>query len=650
MISGVHFIARARKSFSRIAFALLLLFTFLAPLKFGLPYTYNIDQSVPQNLSEAVFFSWPAEWGVLLLGLIAFFVLLSIKWENKRIREYSLPDLMVIFWILSVLISFIFHGAGKGGLQTSVLFCSYGLYYFLIQSLSSGPKRRFLLFMTGVVSLVICAAYGFYQHHEGLDETLRRATELNLPELENPVFLSRLKSKKIFSTFIYSNSLAGYLILWIPLVFASVINRKTRKYFFLSLLTGGGVFLCILTLLIQKFQYIPVYLLHLALFPFSILYLLVLTRSKGALITLILSLFAVLFIQIYRKKSRWGWGLLFLLVLSCLVSRLPYFSRFMPSMKVRIEYNTATLDMIRQAPLLGNGPGSYGTQYMHFKRPGAEEVQLAHNDFFQLWAECGFFSFLFFLCLHLFIFRDLILMNRGSHAGFHHDAPSESSTVQIFNPWALFLAFTCSLIHHFVDFDLYVPALGYVLFYFFSFAAIQANETKKQYFILKKGTLLGTLILALTALFCMIALLIRVSLSLSYHEIGMRMIQNGKCEKSIPFIKEAICQYPYSIAYHVHLADCLTYLEEYQEAEKYYLKALDISPDHAMTWYKYASCLIRKDQKTGSPRANKVLTALSNASKYYPANEEIRKQLRHCQNWLKQKFHPDSAHAEPNSD
>ena len=60
------------------------------------------------------------------------------------------------------------------------------------------------------------------------------------------------------------------------------------------------------------------------------------------------------------------------------------------SFRYRIEYWTATLQMLRDHPLLGSGPGNFRQMYLQYKLPGSsEEILDPHNLVLELWASGG---------------------------------------------------------------------------------------------------------------------------------------------------------------------------------------------------------------------------------------------------------------------
>jgi hypothetical protein len=606
---------RAARTLSLTGFAILCAFSFVAPLKFGLPYTYNIDQSVPQTLLEAVFLSWPAEWGILMLLAAALCFLAGMAAGPPAVWKTNLLDTGMLAWSTAVLIALSAAGVRGGGLQSALVLLSYGLYYFLIRRLASTPLRRAVLFMTAGTALVAAAAYGFYQRYQGLDETMRQAVDLNLKELENADFLRRLQVKKIFSSFVYSNSFAAYLILWIPLVSGGMLFRTIRRRILGMIVLGSTVFVGFLTLL-HKFDRLPIYAFHLATFPISVLYLLGLTRSQGAVLCLLAALLAAGtgYLAFFGKRFKTACAVLILSALAAGSTTAWWLRPIRDSVRVRYEYNRATLAMIRDHPLFGSGPGSYGTEYMHYRLPGAEEIQLAHNSFLQMFSEFGILGF----CSIVFLFFAAL---RGHFL---------SRTPQGFLIGIALLAFG---LHNLIDFDLFVPALGYVFFYFCSLSKHPGREKQRP---LSKTASRALAIWGMLAAVVLGFAVFRIATGLSRHEAGLRFQRAGRFEHAVRCYLASADAYPYLPANLVRLAGSFEALGKFDLAEKTYALLIRNIPQNAMSRLKYARCLIRHDLANGRLRVDTVRRAFRKALEYYPTSGQIRKEWERYERWLRE--------------
>lgn len=602
----------------QISFFILCFFTWMTPLKLGLPYTYNIEQSVPQNWLELLIQSWPIEWGVLMLLAAFFFFLISLPKERFAQWNCGPTESVMILWILSMLLSSFYHGFFNGSIQTTLLLCSYGLYFFLIRAVANDPFKKYLLWVYAITALVFTALFGFYQYYEGLEDTLKAAQAMNLPQLQDPRFLTRLLGKKVFSTFIYSNSFAGYLILWIPLAVPALMNRELKQAGIRGLIAGGGLFILYLVCL-EKYGYLHIYGMLGVCLPVSSLYLLLLTKSKGAILSFSLAAMAAGIPFFKRLKGVIPWILLVCLAAGSVFFYFSKKSALEGSFKVRAEYTRATFDMIKENPVFGIGPGQYGTVYMAYKEPQAEEVQMAHNSFLQLWAEMGIIPFLsFFLICGTALFS--IYKNK------------EISSLY---KYALGVSLLGFFIHNFLDFDLYVPSLGYTLFFILA-QTISRNNNEVVSLQKPLHRFLGYQLrfLSLTGAFLMVFLYYRISGSMDRQEKAFRWSAEGNYALASAYMKEASLLYPFLPMYFINSAEFHIYMKQYNQAEKAYQKAIEISPRNAMTWLKYARCLRMHEEFDKMSRKEEILKAYQKASLHYPSNEDIRKEAEDYSKYL----------------
>jgi O-antigen ligase len=313
----------------------------------------------------------------------------------------------------------------------------YFIFYFLIFFLSlnviNDDKARERLLLVLLFSTFLVSAYAVYQYFWGLEET-RAYVQMyknEIPLYSPGNFMSRLNTDRAFSTFLYPNALASFLMMIFPFsVFCAVFCKKKR------IIAG------IISLLI--------------LFAF------ILTFSKGGAIALILSW--VLFGVVRMRKKYKIVTILVTLLLIALAIFFAYNNNyvagrvkpFKDSLRVRLEYGQAGLEMIKEKPLHGFGLGCFGRMYAKYKLPKAEETQMAHNNFLQIWTELGIIGFLIFLSIFVFYFRE---MNRKLK---NLNSFSPIQKVFILGGYVSVLAF---IFHSLGDFSLYIFSVSFILFF-----------------------------------------------------------------------------------------------------------------------------------------------------------------------------------------
>jgi O-antigen ligase len=285
-----------------------------------------------------------------------------------------------------------------------------------------------LVFLLGGLRIMV---NGLYQFWIGLTETKFWIETYTHGEL-GARLLNRLSCGRVFSTFVYPNAYAGFLIILIPLIFSFFCRFKGYKR------SGAGV------------------LLGLSFFSLYITY------SKGGWLSLALTALAAfifLFSGIKINSKIFILLLSLILIFGLIIGLQSTGSKklgFIESFNARWEYWKASVLMIRDNPLRGYGLGNFGEIYAQYKLPMAEETQMAHNNYLQVWVETGLAGFLILLWF-VFSFLRLGIFSPG-------DAEARSLFQGAF--WGAVAFF----IHGLVDFDLYVPNLLFSAFFLIGIA------------------------------------------------------------------------------------------------------------------------------------------------------------------------------------
>ena len=136
---------------------------------------------------------------------------------------------------------------------------------------------------------------------------------------------------------------------------------------------------------------------------------------------------------------------------------------FTKSFKVRWEYWQASCLMIRDNLFRGYGLGNFGEIYAQYKLPMAEETQMAHNNYLQVWVEMGIVGFIILLWLVVRFIRIGLWLRLGTR------------TLAQGAFWGGMAFF----VHSLVDFDFYVPNLIFSAFFLIGVtAALNSPATK----------------------------------------------------------------------------------------------------------------------------------------------------------------------------
>lgn len=273
----------------------------------------------------------------LLIALLSTWVIIK-KAPLKKIRPLKYP---LIIFCLALIISLVFSLNKLKSLAELYKYITGLLLFIIATSLNYKDKLRII--QTLVVAGLIISLAAIYQYFFGFQHLLNYIAE---QKIASPFILDYATSRRVFFPFVTPNTLAGYLIMIIPL--ALTFKNKT-----------------------------------LIIIPLAIS--LILTRSLGAL----LSIFLALGIYLYLPKKRKLVFLLGLLVVTGLVFIIrtatqkqhlqPIFSTL-----TRLNYWRDSLTIIKMNPLIGVGLGNFNLVLSRY----------AHNSYLQIWAEMGILGIL----------------------------------------------------------------------------------------------------------------------------------------------------------------------------------------------------------------------------------------------------------------
>lgn len=240
---------------------------------------------------------------------------------------------------------------------------------FLVGLLSLGRLKDARLFILGLlVGLVFTLVVGWHQHFWGLEEMRKHFSVYVLPKLNQvpPELLKRIESRRIFGTFVYSNALAGCVILLLP----GLVTFCWRCCDRWAPLAGRAGAVC------------------LGVAGAACLFW---TGSKAGW------LIAVLMVVVWsarwpiprRMKVAMGLVVLTIGVAVFLWRFESYFAKGATSVGARFQYWAAAARAFNQSPVVGTGPGTFGAFYRKVKPPEAEMAQLAHNDYLEQASDSG---------------------------------------------------------------------------------------------------------------------------------------------------------------------------------------------------------------------------------------------------------------------
>jgi O-antigen ligase len=297
------------------------------------------------------------------------------------------------------------------------------------------------------IGLALCWVIraGFEQHFGGLAATRAMlqshegATQLSAATLNNPDFAKRMASDRIFSTFMYPNTLAGGLVLLLPVtvVFMWKLIPKVR---------------------------LPTRIVMIGIFAGAGLACLYWSGSKaGWLVALAVGLIALAHSALpFAWKRGLICGLLVLGVAGFAIKYAAFFHKDRNSVGARFAYWRVALMVVKSHPIVGTGPGTFQIPYRELKRPDDEATKICHNDYLEQGCDSGIPGF---ICYTLMMALILAAVYRYSIVGKPRD-------------WmilAVWLGVVGLCLHSTVEFHLYIPALAWTQFFLLGCLASPSN-------------------------------------------------------------------------------------------------------------------------------------------------------------------------------
>jgi tetratricopeptide (TPR) repeat protein len=402
----------------------------LLPLKFGtLAGLPEVSSYYPADGFSWMIITWPAisfpmaSGGLLLLALAVFPV---------RIQDSRVAFTVTALWLLVAFVSII--GAANASAMDYVIvyvthifgFAAFGAAAWLM--LSNLPEFKRVALWSIFIGTVLTAVLGIEQMFSGFEET-RKFVESQEQQYGNSMsgdLKSRVWDNRVFSTFASSGSLAGYLLLTMPLCFflcwqlcGKIKPGKISRTVFMPPLAAlmGMVFFA--------------------------------TVSRGAFLALVIA--CVIFIMIFpvRKSIRIAAFVLTPAVIIAGTLYIAYAGRGFNSMLVRFDYVYTSFLMFLSHPWLGTGWGDFFHDHMALKLTVSKEApHTAHNILMDFLSQTGFAGFA--ACLAAIVYPLARIAGKIYNAAGNSLFASLDSYV--------ILGLTAYFVHSLMDVNLQIPA------------------------------------------------------------------------------------------------------------------------------------------------------------------------------------------------
>jgi len=308
------------------------------------------------------------------------------------------------------------------------------LIFIAMKNINFTKKKIFILLLlitliTGYISIL-----GIYQRYYGFEVTGEFLKTFNQAEdriLEDAG--KRIGTGRVYSTFTLPSTLAGFLGMSIPIVLFLFItsNYSLMRIFSLIILLSA----CFTLLLTKSFGGISSFFISSIIFIF----LYIASRYKLSaiklltviLIFIILSTTIIIFVGHDRPDTPWN------------------FNHPDNPMFLRLKNFKAATGIIKDFPLLGTGPGTFGSIYPKYAPKESNQSQHVHNSYLEFGAETGLVGFV------LICFFGIYWFYKAVKYCFMTERENTQKRMIFF-----VLAGSTFLIHNLVDFDFYSPGLS----------------------------------------------------------------------------------------------------------------------------------------------------------------------------------------------
>jgi O-antigen ligase len=334
---------------------------------------------------------------------------------------------------------------------------------FYLGLFSLARVRNLAPFWIGLfLAFLLVLFVGWEQHFGGLEATRQYFFREIYPHLKevSPEYLKKISSNRIFSTLFYPNSLAGALLLLLPVMLMLVGSARRLLTIPARCLVAGlvsvGAFGCLFW-----------------------------SGSKaGLLLMLLLGLIALMRLPFQKRLKLAILAGVLVAGLSIFFWRyIGFFQRGATSVSARFDYWEAALKTAASSPLRGTGPGTFSIPYKAIKRPESEMTRLVHNDYLEQASDSGWIGFaaytVFVVGSLALGFKSVVIdvpahvtsqeprpqtMPSGGVSGPARPSPETVEQVNVWWGFCIWLGVFGWALHGLFDFVLYIPALAWPAF------------------------------------------------------------------------------------------------------------------------------------------------------------------------------------------
>lgn len=398
----------------------------IALLKAGNPVILGHLVDPPTNLAEFLIGPWPLRWSAALLGIAFLLNLPSVSIRNTATPWFIrwLPLAWLAWQCLSATQTV---DSPITRVTIAQLFACTLCFYAGLFGLHQADQFR-VFSIPLMISFWLLLLAGFDQHYGGLESTRQLVQQQPGWQDLPPEYLKRIESNRVFATLFYPNTLAGAILLLLPLTLYTCWNvfqtpSSAARRIGRATLAGS-----------------------LAYAALACLYW---SGSKAGWLVAAATVAPVVWRSKLPRRAKWL-VLSVAMALACagfLIRFSSYLEKGATSASARLDYWKVAVSIAAENPILGSGPGTFGTLYKTRKSSESEMARLAHNDYLQQASDSGLPAFLLFTTL---IAGSVALLYR-------YLKPASAD-------FAIWLGLFAWSLHEITEFDLFVPAVSWTAF------------------------------------------------------------------------------------------------------------------------------------------------------------------------------------------
>ncbi|HOK56867.1 MAG TPA: O-antigen ligase family protein [bacterium] len=367
----------------------------------------------------------------LFFTISIFLLFIVFTLLNFQKLEFTYVEVLILlFSFFSIISSFLSEIKGTGIRYNSYI-VSYLCLFFLVRNIFRDKEKSVLIYII-LFTVFTLTLYGIYQRFWGIEATRKylqsqESLEQNPEILKylSPTFFDRMESNRIYSTFVYPNIYASFLISIMPFLFFLFLNEDKKYFKIFSVLL---FLLCFINLIF--------------------------TESMGGLL-IFLFISHIILLQLLLNEKKFKRILTFLIFFEFLFLYLGYHFKVLPhihSLLDRITYWKGSMKIIQKNIFMGVGPENFRYYFLKYKSPEGLEAAHAHNFLIETFAENGFIGVIF-----LMSFLFIIILN-----------PLKERKKDFLSNGVFYLLLTFFL-HNLIDFDFSDPSVAILFFIFGGF-------------------------------------------------------------------------------------------------------------------------------------------------------------------------------------